>query len=193
MVFAATAGLWFAEAPHRRVPRLKVSGGTTVYVLGDSISAGIGMEHRCWPTVLHDLTKLQVINLAQPGATVESAVAQAGGIKEFGSLVILEIGGNDLLRGTDPHTFRKQLESLVSRLRSDQHQVLLVELPLFPFQNAFGVVQRNTVSSHGAAMLPKRCFAKVLGMRGGTVDGLHLSQEGHNAMAEIMAEVLQGE
>jgi lysophospholipase L1-like esterase len=71
--------------------------------------------------------------------------------------------------------------------------VLLVELPLFPFQNAFGVVQRNTVSSHGAAMLPKRCFAKVLGMRGGTVDGLHLSQEGHNAMAEIMAEVLQGE
>jgi lysophospholipase L1-like esterase len=39
-------------------------------------------------------------------------------------------------------------------------------------------------------MLPKRYFARVLGTQDGTLDGLHLSQAGHDAMAETIAEVL---
>jgi len=40
-------------------------------------------------------------------------------------------------------------------------------------------------------MLPKRDFARVLGTANGTLDGLHLSQAGHDAMARIMAETIQ--
>ncbi len=75
----------------------------------------------------------------------------------------------------------------------NHHEVLLFELPLFPFRNAYGRAQRAVVRKHGIAMLPKRFFADVLGTRDGTLDGLHLSQAGHDAMAEIIAEVLSGE
>lgn len=193
VLLVSTVGLCVAEVPHHRSPQLTIPDGTIVYVLGDSISAGMGTKHRCWPTVLGDMTPLRVVNLAQPGATAGSAIAQANGITESHSLVIVEIGGNDLLGGKDASTFGSTLGTLVSSLCSDQHQVLVVELPLFPFQNAFGKAQRDVVAKHGVAMLPKRYFSRVLGTKNGTLDGLHLSQEGHDAMAKIMAGVIEQE
>ncbi len=103
---ASTVALCVAELPWRRIPLLRVPAGTTVYVLGDSISAGMFTEHRCWPAVLDEITPLQVVNLAQPGATVVCALSQAGGISERQSLVIVEIGGNDLLGETPAHEFQ---------------------------------------------------------------------------------------
>jgi len=193
VLLLATLALGLAEVPHRRRPCLAIHEGTTIYVLGDSISAGIGTNHRSWPAVLDELTPLRVVNLAQPGATVESAITQAKGIAEQHSIVIVEIGGNDLLGGTDVSVFRTKLDTLVSSLRADQHEVLLFELPLFPFQNAYGKAQREIVGEHGISMLPKRFFVKVLGTEDGTLDGLHLSQAGHDAMARIVAGVISQE
>jgi lysophospholipase L1-like esterase len=44
---------------------------------------------------------------------------------------------------------------------------------------------------YGVALLPKRCFAGVLGRKDATLDGLHLSQTGHDAMAKVMAGVIE--
>ncbi|MCC5844040.1 MAG: SGNH/GDSL hydrolase family protein [Verrucomicrobia bacterium] len=190
LLFASTSVLCLMEAPFHRRPALRVSADRTVYVLGDSISAGMGTEHRCWPAVLDDMKPFRVVNLAQPGATVEGAINQAKAISEPNALVIVAIGGNDLLGGTDAASFHSTLDKLVSALRSGQHDFLLLELPLFPFRNAYGMAQRDVVRKHGGSMLPKRSFTRVLGTKQGTLDGLHLSQAGHDAMAEIIAEVL---
>ena len=192
-LLATTVGLFLAELPCQRKPHLVVKSDATVYVLGDSISAGLGTNERCWPMVLKETTSLRVVNLAQPGATVKSAIIQARGIPKSNAVVIVEIGGNDMLGDTDAICFRAQLELLVSSLLSNNHQVLMLELPLFPFQNAFGMAQRSIAAKHNVAMLPKRYFARALGTRNGTLDGLHLSQEGHNAMAEIIAGIFQKE
>jgi lysophospholipase L1-like esterase len=190
LMLAATAALCWVEAPYHYLPRLVVPPGKTIYVLGDSISAGMGTGERCWPTVLSEITGLSVVNLAEPGATVQSAIRQAGRIAQPRSVVIVEIGGNDLLGKTEADAFRRQIDSLVSSLRSEQHDVLMFELPLFPFQNAFGMAQRDIADKYGVALLPKRFLTKVLGLKGGTLDGLHLSQDGHNALAAIIATAL---
>jgi acyl-CoA thioesterase-1 len=191
VLLVTTVGLCISELPNCQRPELMVPEGATVYVLGDSISAGMGTRERCWPTVLEDMTRLRVVNLAQPGATVESAIIQTKKITEPDAVVIVEIGGNDLLGEANASVFQRDLDTLVSSLCSDRHQILLLELPLFPFQNAFGQAQRAVASRHGVALLPKRYFAKVLGAENGTLDGLHLSQAGHNAMARIIADVIR--
>jgi len=190
LVAAITAGFCLAEARYQHLPRMSVPNGKTVYVLGDSISAGMRKRERCWPAVLEETTGLAVVNLAQPGATAQSATKQAAGITETNSIIVVEIGGNDLLSGTEASVFRKQLDSLISLLRTGQHQVLMLELPLIPFKNAFGVAQRDLAAQYGVALLPKRFFTEVLGLKGGTLDGVHLSQVGHNALAAIIAKVL---
>ena len=160
-------------------------------MLGDSLSAGIGSTVRCWPRVLGETTSLRVVNLAQPGARVEDAIRQAQGIVGSNAVVIVEIGGNDLLAfGEDAEKFAVQLDRLVALLRANRHQVLLMELPLFSFQNRYGRAQRAIAAQYHVALLPKRYLTQVLGIRQGTIDGLHLSQAGHGALAHIMADVM---
>lgn len=190
-ILLTTLSLCAVEVPYHIPPELSLPEKTTIYVIGDSISAGVGLNQQCWPTVLNETSPYHVVNLAQAGATVNNAIDQAKQITVSNSLVIVEIGGNDMLGGTDASLFRSRLETLLSALRKDNHQVLILELPLFPFQNSYGGAQRSLAWKYQSALLPKRYFTRVLGMHKGTIDGLHLSQEGHGEMAGIIAAVIK--
>ena len=191
VLLAASAAILLAEGPRVRSPRIRVDAGQALYVVGDSISAGIGSVERCWPEVLASATSLRVVNLAEPGATTQSALAQFPRIAEPNALVLLEIGGNDLLDRKGASIFEAHLDKLVSALRADGHDVAMFELPLFPFQNAYGRAQRAVAKRHAVALIPRRHFARVLGMKDGTLDGLHLTQKGHDEMARRVAALLQ--
>ncbi len=112
VLVASTLALCLAEMPFRRRPALSVLSQTTVYVLGDSISAGMGTKHRCWPAVLDGMTPLRVVNLAQPGATVESAVVQAKGMSSIILRLSAVIAPPPLIRGrTAPCGTRRQTDA----------------------------------------------------------------------------------
>ncbi len=190
-ILLTTFSLCAVEVPYHFPPELSFPENGTIYVIGDSISAGVGLNQQCWPTVLNETSPYRVVNLAQAGATVNNAIDQAKQITVPNSVVIVEIGGNDMLGGTDASLFRNKLEKLLSILRKNNHQVLILELPLFPFQNSYGDAQRSLARKYQYALLPKRYFTRVLGMHKGTIDGLHLSKEGHDEMAKIIAAVIK--
>ena len=180
-----------AESRYHLPPSIPVLGNHPIYVLGDSLSAGIRKGERTWPSVLMDQTHLRVVNLARAGATIESAEAQVSGITDSDSLVIIEIGGNDLIREADGTTFRKQMDVLLSQVSSKSHRIAMFELPLLPFQNSIGEVQRELATQYGVKLIPKCYLASVLGMEKGTLDGLHLSQLGHDALAKTIGGFLK--
>jgi acyl-CoA thioesterase-1 len=179
------------ELPRHLDPSFAVSSAQPVFVIGDSLAAGIGSKERVWPEVLAERAHLKVANLAQPGANVEAALKQAARIDKRGALVIVEIGGNDLLGGTDRQLFHQQLEALLSQVTARGCQVVMFELPLIPFHNSFGSAQRSLAKKYHATLLPKRFLTKVFGMAGGTLDGLHLSQSGHDALAGEIQGVMR--
>ena len=171
------------ELPYHLSPTIKASPKQLLFVVGDSISAGISAKDRAWPDVLADISHFKVINLAKPAATVETAMNQIAGIVGSNSLVLVEIGGNDLLGHTDSKTFYIQLDQLLGKLAAENSQIVVFELPLFPFCNAFGKAQRNLARKYNMILIPKHYLTDVFGLKGGTVDGLHLSQKGHDALA----------
>jgi len=179
------------ELPYHLSPTIKASPKQTLFVVGDSISAGISAKERAWPDVLADISHFKVINLAKPAATVETAMGQIAGIVGSNSLVLVEIGGNDLLGHTDSKIFYIQLDQLLGRLAAGDNQVVVFELPLFPFCNAFGKTQRNLARKYNAILIPKHYMTDVFGLKGGTVDGLHLSQKGHDALANAINSLLK--
>lgn len=149
----------------------------------------MGNRYTYWPERLGQKIACPVVNLALAGATVETAHKQANRISKSQSLVIVEIGGNDLLGNTKAKDFKKNLDELIASLVPDQ-QVLMFELPLYPFRNEFGQAQREVVKKYGIHMLPKRIFADILGTQNATIDGLHLSQTGHDRAATILSEII---
>ncbi len=89
------------ELKHRQIPKITIPPDQAVYILGDSISAGIGGPETTWPTVWAQHSGREVINLAMPGATVSDVLAhQLPKIDSPNATVIIEIGGNDLLGET---------------------------------------------------------------------------------------------
>jgi acyl-CoA thioesterase-1 len=178
------------ELPYHISPVISGSSGRHVYVVGDSISSGIDANERVWPLVLGDLAHVKVTNLARPGATVESALTQAAMISESNCLIIVEIGGNDLLGGPDSRIFYNQLDNLLSKLCLARNQVVMFETPLFPFRNSLGHAQRILAKKHGVALLPKKYLTNIIGMKNATLDGLHFSQTGHDAMAKEVFDAL---
>lgn len=171
------------ELPFHLARSIPVSNSQTIYVIGDSISAGIDEKEETWPNVLGDLSHLKVVNLARAGATIDTAMEQIRGISASNSIVIVEIGGNDLLGNTDSHTFYIQLDRLLAKLTSQNSQIVLFELPLLPFWNSYGREQRILAEKYHAILIPKKYLVRVFSARGDTIDGLHLSQKGHNELA----------
>lgn len=192
-LLVASIGLYGAEIPYYRFPRVSVGHGETIYVLGDSLSAGkdASSKERCWPAVLGDMTQLTVVNFAQPGARLRGAMEQSKRVMQPNAPIILEIGANDTVEdGPNVAKFREQFDALVGSLR-DHRPMLMFEIPLFPLQNVYGQVQREVAAKYGVILIPKRCLMSVWCLKGGTLDGIHFSQTGHNAIARMIADVLK--
>jgi acyl-CoA thioesterase I len=191
-VMVATLMTWLAvdyELTHRLEPKLPVEKNRAVYVIGDSISAGTGKDTP-WPALLAQKTGLKVVNLAQAGATTQMAIKQAQRVNSDAALVIVEIGGNDLLGKTSVAEFETHLDTLVGGLKSQGFQVVVLELPCVPFKSGFGRAIRNVAFKNGAATAPRHLLVNALSTPGGTTDGLHLSEKGHAVMAEGISRIL---
>jgi lysophospholipase L1-like esterase len=165
--------------------------GEPLYVIGDSVSAGIqGPNERTWPALLAENYGIEVVNLAESGATAASALKQGERIGPGPGLVLLEIGGNDLFTPTPPAQFRKDLARLLERVARPDRPVLMLELPILPWQIRYGRIQRQAAASCGVTLVPKRFFAGVLRQDGSTLDLAHLSALGHQRMADAVAGLL---
>jgi acyl-CoA thioesterase-1 len=183
----AVLGIWWLgialELPFHRAPTVPPMGDPEVFVVGDSLSAGMGGEAESWPKLLSRQHRVVVHDLSLPGANVATALRQAGQVGGPASLVIAEIGGNDILGDTTPDAFERGLDALLAKLRDVDRTIVMLELPLPPFYNRYGAAQRRQAKHHGVLLIPKRLLLGVLTSEGATLDAVHLSRRGHALMA----------
>ena len=178
------AGL-LMELPFYLKPSFPKSNYEKLYVIGDSVSAGIGgTKEETWPKILHKKYGINVVNLSKSGATVASAIRQAAQIKTENAMVFLEIGGNDLFAPTPAKTFEESLKQILKKVSSPTRLVVMLELPLMPWDIKYGNIQRRLAKQFNVILIPKRFFVSVLAAKNATLDLAHLSQNGHQLMAE---------
>lgn len=181
------------EVPNHLQPRLEPQQHARLGVIGDSVTAGIGEnEAVTWPTLLACRHSIGVHDVSEMGATLVSAIKQAEQLRREDSVVVLEIGGNDLLGGTSVSEFDDSLNALLKRVCIPGRTVVMFELPLPPTFNSFGRVQRRLARQYGVVLVPKCVLMGVLTAPDATLDTIHLSQHGHDQMAEAVWSVVGG-
>ncbi len=189
VIFSVVASIveGFTLLPHSKTENHKV-----MYVIGDSITAGLNEDDILWPTILTESHQVDVVNLAQPGAMADSALKQAQNIpRDAEGIILIEIGGNDLLSGRSAETYGSDLKKLLDQISAPNRTMVLMELPLAPFKNDYGQVQRDLAAKYNAVLISKREFACVLGTADGTLDGIHLSHAGQQLMAEVVWQAVR--
>ena len=132
-VLALLAALPLLAACGREAPRLAaIPGGATVLALGDSLTAGVGATaSESWPTLLAEASGWQLINAGVSGDTAPQALERLPALlaEHAPALVIVSIGGNDMLRRADAAGIRATIADICRRAQSAGAQVVLVGVP----------------------------------------------------------------
>ncbi len=110
----------------------------TLLVLGDSLSAGYQMPaEQSWPALLNQKWqqqggKHQLINASISGETTQGALARLPALlKEHQpDWVLIELGGNDGLRGFAPAITRDNLTRMVALTKAQQVKTVLTQIQL---------------------------------------------------------------
>jgi acyl-CoA thioesterase-1 len=163
----------------------------TLVVIADSVSSGLnGVGEETWPKQFRERYFGRVLDKSAPGATARSALKQASAAnRELDSrpaLVLIEIGGNDFFELIPPAQFAADLERLLTELERPNRQLVMLELPLPPFYNAYGRIQRDLAARHHVPLISKREFAEVIFTPDATLDTVHLSKSGHSLFADMV-------
>jgi acyl-CoA thioesterase-1 len=115
-------------------------GAPTVLVFGDSLSAGYGIDvDQSWTTLLQSRLEQQgyehrVVNASISGDTTEGGVARIGhALSTFEpSLVILELGGNDGLRGIPTERMKSNFEKIIQASTDSGAAVVMLGIRIPP-------------------------------------------------------------
>ncbi|MFI2812709.1 MULTISPECIES: arylesterase [Microbulbifer] len=171
--------------------------GEKLLVLGDSVSAAYGMdESQGWVELMR--TRLQeegrdveVVNASVSGETTSGGLARLPRLLEehSPSWLIVELGGNDGLRGYPPRALQNNLQQMVQMAREEGAGVLLLGMRMPPnygaaYTNAFAAVYPEVAKAEEVALVPFFLEPVALEEGGMQTDGIHPSVAAQPALLE---------
>ncbi|CAI8710805.1 multifunctional acyl-CoA thioesterase I and protease I and lysophospholipase L1 [Pseudomonas sp. IT-P44] len=132
--------VWFLSAGLALMCMAQNAAAGTVLIVGDSISAGFGLDTReGWVSLLEQRLKREgfddkVVNASISGDTSAGGRARLPALlaEHKPELVILELGGNDGLRGMLPTQLQQNLAAMINSSKASGAKVLLLGMQLPP-------------------------------------------------------------
>lgn len=142
---------------------LSAPASATILLIGDSIGAGYGVaESRNWVTLLErEIAPRKIINASISGDTSSGAKARLPALlKRFQpDLVIIEVGGNDGLRGQPVSLLERNLKAMIEMSRKAGADVLLLGMQIPPnygkaYTEAFHQAYHQAARATDTPLLP---------------------------------------
>ena len=183
------------------------SNDSTILIIGDSLSAGLGVAYnQAWPSLLQDRLNKQDYSIRVVNAGI-SGDTTAGGAERLPKLlrkyapeiVVIELGGNDGLRGTSINSIESNLRSMIEVALGRGAKILLIGMQLPPnYGNAYTSCFQNLfpelASEYGISLferLIQRMMNETWQQNLIQADGIHPTAEGYIQIEKIIWDSLQ--
>ena len=176
---------------------------TKMVVLGDSLSAGFGLAGSdSFPEKLQKALKTKGIEVDMINAGVSGDTSSGGrdrldwSVPEGTQAVIVELGANDALRGTDPAVTRAALTDIVTRLKARGIAVLLCGMLAPPnygsdYSARFNSIYPDLAKSSGVPLYPFFLDGVATDAKLNQADGLHPTAEGIDVLVKNILPTVQ--
>ena len=170
-----------------------------VLVIGDSITAGYGLApEQAWTTRLASETGWHVVNAGVSGDTT------SGGVERLPALldehqpvaVIIELGGNDMLRRQSPTAIVANLETMLVEIERRGARPILMSVPKPELAGLFFASLADApfyaeIGERRKIPLIANVLSKVLGKPEFKLDRVHPNSDGQQAIGGEAASVLR--
>jgi acyl-CoA thioesterase-1 len=174
-----------------------------VVVLGDSLAAGLGLAaDEAFPAIVEQLLRsrghsVEVVNAGVSGDTTAGGLARLDWLLQQPlDILVVELGGNDALRGQDLSATESNLRSIVRRGRDAGARVLLLGMDVPSnygpdYGGRFAALYERLAEEEGVTLVPG--FVRELGADPSLLqaDGLHPTAEGQRRLAESLLPHLE--
>lgn len=176
-----------------------IPAGSTVLILGDSLSFGTGAEKgQDYPTLLAKSSGWNVINAGVPGDTSAQGLARLPSLLEAHqpAFLVVELGGNDFLKKVPLSETIANLKTIIQTGQSKGITVTLIAIPDYqPIKAAFGGLEDHrlysTLANEMQVSLVEDVFSSVLGKNSLKADYVHPNAAGYQQVEENLRESLQ--
>ena len=169
----------------------------TLLILGDSISAAYGLDEReGWVQLLRDRLDEKGLEVKVVNASI-SGETSAGGLTRLPRLMrehspdwlVLELGGNDGLRGYPPRALQQNLLQMVKLAREGGAEVLILGMQMPPnygkaYTKAFAAVYPKVAEAQQVPLVP--FFLETVALVDGAMqtDGIHPTAKAQPALLD---------
>ena len=170
-----------------------------ILVIGDSISSAYGMPvNQGWVALLQERLRseqlpYEVVNLSISGDTSANALNRLPQSLEQHQprILLLEIGGNDGLRGLSLAQMQQNIDSMIGLAASKEIPVMLVGIQLPPnygshYTNQFSDIFRRLADQHQVTLLPSIVDGIGDDPRLMQADGIHPNAQAQPMMLELV-------
>lgn len=177
----------------------------TVVFLGDSLTAGLGVQpSEAFPALIAEKIRAAALPFEIQNAGL-SGDTSAGGLRRLDwllqrpiDILVLELGGNDGLRGLDVKAMKSNLQAIIDKTRAKNPQVKIViagmQVPPnmgAAYAESFARVYSDLAKENNAALVPF-LLEGVGGIRElNQRDLIHPSAEGHRVIADLVWRTLE--
>lgn len=191
--FVALFAVYLLAACDRAPTLPRVGPHDVIVAFGDSLTHGTGASvDAAYPAVLASLTGRTVVNAGVPGDTTASALERLPGVlaEHKPRLVLLCLGGNDMLRKQPAAATEGNLRLLVQTIRESGAEVALIAVPA---PRLFGGAPDFYARVADDMQLPLEAdvFNRVLKDNRLKADPIHANAAGYRVVAERLAEFLR--
>lgn len=176
----------------------------TLLIVGDSLSAAYGIPvEDGWVALLQQQLVAQhpgweIVNASISGDTTANARARMPQAvsRHQPDIVVLELGGNDGLRGLSLEAMRDNLAAMIEMAQARQAGILLIGVDLPPnygprYTEKFRAIYRSLAADYRVALLPS--LLDGVGTRSDLMqaDGIHPNGKAQAGIAARVLEYLQ--
>jgi acyl-CoA thioesterase-1 len=196
-------GLMTAEAVLAQGTAVAMAKPVKMVVLGDSLSAGYGLPApAAFPVRLQKALEAKGIAVDMINAGVSGDTTSGGrerldwSVPEGTEAVIIELGANDALRGTDPAVTRAALSDIVTKLKARKIAVLLCGMVAPPnygsdYAARFNAIYPDLAKSFGVPLYPFFLDGVAADTRLNQADGMHPTAEGVDIIVKNILPTVQ--
>jgi acyl-CoA thioesterase-1 len=172
----------------------------TVLVIGDSISAGFGLPvQQGWVALAQSSLQqqhpeVQLINASISGDTTAGGRNRLPALlkQHQPQLVVIELGGNDALRGTPIQVIRNNLSAMVEQSQQAGADVLLLGMQIPPnygaaYTQAFANVFQQVSDAHDTLLVPFLLEGIATQPQMMQADGIHPTAKAQPQMSDMVS------
>lgn len=191
--FLSSMVAWLITACGQVVQLPALSENAVILAFGDSLTYGTGAsKENDYPTVLADLTSMEVVNAGVPGEITADGLNRLPTLldEETPDLLILIHGGNDFLRKKPQSNTESNLAAMIEEAHNRGISVVLLGVPKPGlFLSSAEIYQ--TLADQKAIPVDTATLPKILADSKLKSDTVHPNDKGYRIMAEAVYQMLQ--